>query len=72
MQTPTNEQILAHLNNIAISVNQMRGTFDELNAVRLSYQVIKQIVDEKITNNTDSANSLQGTQGFKAETDSRP
>jgi len=72
MQTPTNEQILAHLNNIAISVNQMRGTFDELNAVRLSYQVIKQIVDEKITNNTDSANGLQNSQGAKTETDSRP
>lgn len=72
MEALTKEQIAAHLNNLAIAVNQLRGSYDELVAVRKSYEIINEIVNEKVTNNTDTAVGLQSTQGFKAETDLQP
>lgn len=72
MENLTSEQIAAHMNNLAIAVNQLRGSYDELVAVRKSYEIINAIVNEKATNNTDSVLGLQSSQGFKAETDLQP
>ena len=68
----TEQEAKVHLNNIWFAIDKCEGNWNELVGVRKSYVAIKDFVNEKVANNTNTAIELQGAKGFKAETDLQP